>query len=285
MTACWRGSAHPRSWVPCAEDPDVISALVDRGASDYLLPPFRPSDVQPRLRRLLAPRRGPAWSAAETANGGPDLGEFIGESPAFLEQTRKILRIALSDACVLIAGETGTGRELCARAVHYSSPRASCPFVPLNCGAVPVDLLENELFGHAAGAFTSANGSQGGVIREADGGSLFPDEVDALPLSAQVKLLRFLQDKHDRPLAGGKLCKARRTGGSSSSSCANTTCGSSASPRRRLTGRRLPVSMLARPKPPPQRPSRHRSNAGTAHPVLGWTQLAFRASAFRCATR
>ena len=203
-----RNSAPPVVVVPCAEDPDVISALLDRGASDYLLPPFRLSDVQPRLRRLLAPRPGPPASAAGTANGGPGLGEFIGESPALLEQIRKIPRIARSDACVLIAGETGTGKELCARAVHYSSPRASCPFVPLNCGAVPVDLLENELFGHAAGAFTSANGSQGGVIREADGGSLFLDEVDALPLSAQVKLLRFLQDKHYRPLGGGKLSKA-----------------------------------------------------------------------------
>src|ERR1041385_5269504 len=136
------------------------------------------------------------------------LKQFVGQSEALLEQLNKIPAIARWDASVLVTGETGTGKEVCARAIHYLSPRANKPFVPVNCGAIPVELLENELFGHGAGAFTSANASQTGVIQEADGGTLFLDEVDALPLAAQVKLLRFLQDKEYRPLGARHAAKA-----------------------------------------------------------------------------
>jgi DNA-binding NtrC family response regulator len=136
------------------------------------------------------------------------LKQFVGESPALMEQVHKIPQIARCDACVLITGETGTGKEVCARAIHYLSSRANLPFVPINCGAIPIDLLENELFGHEAGAFTSANTPRAGVIYEADGGTLFLDEIDSLPLSAQVKLLRFLQDKEYRPLGSRKPAKA-----------------------------------------------------------------------------
>jgi DNA-binding NtrC family response regulator len=108
----------------------------------------------------------------------------------------------------LIVGETGTGKELCARAIHHLSPRADHPFVPVNCGAIPVDLVENELFGHESGAYTSANTSVTGLVQQAEGGTLFLDEIDCLPPSAQVKLLRFLQDKEFRPLGGQKVRKA-----------------------------------------------------------------------------
>ena len=136
------------------------------------------------------------------------LQQFIGESPALLEEIQKIPQMARCDACVLITGETGTGKEVCARAIHRISPRADYPFVPLNCGAIPLDLLENELFGHETGAFTSANTHSSGVISEANKGTLFLDEIDSLPLSAQVKLLRFLQDKEYRPLGARKMAKA-----------------------------------------------------------------------------
>jgi two-component system, NtrC family, response regulator GlrR len=110
--------------------------------------------------------------------------------------------------CLLILGETGTGKEVFARAIHYRSQRSGKPFIPVNCGAIPVDLLENEFFGHESGAFTSANSARRGVIKEADGGTLFLDEVDCLPLLAQVKLLRFLQDGQFRPLGSASVCTA-----------------------------------------------------------------------------
>jgi DNA-binding NtrC family response regulator len=109
---------------------------------------------------------------------------------------------------VLIHGETGTGKEMCARAIHYLSPQSSRPFVPVNCGAIPTDLVENELFGHQGGAFTGARASQPGLIDEANEGTLFLDEVDCLPMLAQVKLLRFLQDGEYRPLGSTKVRRA-----------------------------------------------------------------------------
>ncbi|MBN1842349.1 MAG: sigma-54-dependent Fis family transcriptional regulator [Deltaproteobacteria bacterium] len=130
----------------------------------------------------------------------PNGQQLVGESLAFRLEIEKIPVVARSDAGVFITGETGTGKELCAKAIHYASPRADKLFVPVNCGAIPTDLLENELFGHKTGAFTSASTSQFGLIQEADKGTLFLDEVTSLSLSAQVKLLRFLQEKEYRPL-------------------------------------------------------------------------------------
>lgn len=132
------------------------------------------------------------------------LGQLIGESPAFLTEIDKIPTMARCDAIVLITGETGTGKEVCARAIHYLSPRSTKPFIAINCGAIPADLVENELFGHERGAFTDAINAQPGLIHEAEGGTLFLDEIDSLPPLAQVKLLRFLQEKEYRPLGSTK---------------------------------------------------------------------------------
>jgi DNA-binding NtrC family response regulator len=136
------------------------------------------------------------------------LERIVGESPALVALIREIPAIAKYDVSLLILGETGTGKEVFARAIHYCSPRASKPFVPLNCGAIPVDLLENEFFGHEPGAFTSANSCRRGLVKEADGGTLFLDEVDSLPPLAQVKLLRFLQDGQFRSLGSASICSA-----------------------------------------------------------------------------
>ena len=136
------------------------------------------------------------------------LDHIIGESPAFVALLKQIASIAKHDVCVLMLGETGTGKEVLARAIHYCSQRSGKPFIPVNCGAIPVDLLENEFFGHESGAFTSANCTRRGILKEADGGTLFLDEVDCLPPFAQVKLLRFLQDGQFRPLGSASTCSA-----------------------------------------------------------------------------
>ena len=132
------------------------------------------------------------------------LGLLVGSSPPFRAIIQMIPTLARYDASVLILGETGTGKELCARAIHYLSPRSQQPFVPVNCGAIPSELVENELFGHMPGAFTGASTAHKGLIEEADGGTLFLDELDSLPLLTQVKLLRFLQDGEFRPLGMAK---------------------------------------------------------------------------------
>jgi len=125
---------------------------------------------------------------------------MIGNSAAFMTLLRQIAKIAHTDACVLIEGETGVGKELTARAIHYLSARRSKPFISLNCGAIPESLIESELFGHTRGAFTDAKTNRSGVISQADGGTLFLDEIDSLPCKGQVALLRFLQDRRYRPV-------------------------------------------------------------------------------------
>jgi two-component system response regulator GlrR len=144
------------------------------------------------------PAIGPAWADADFE--WMSLHGLIGGSPAFQAMARQIAKIARTDACVLIEGETGVGKEISARAIHYLGDRRSKPFVPLNCGAIPEALVESELFGHARGAFTDAKVARAGVIAQAHGGTLFLDEVDALPWKGQVALLRFLQDRRYRPV-------------------------------------------------------------------------------------
>lgn len=127
---------------------------------------------------------------------------FVGESLAFGRVLRLIAKISRCDAPVLVQGETGTGKELAARAIHYSSARSAAPFVPINCGAIPENLVESELFGHVRGAFTDAREARSGVVAQAEGGTLFLDEIEALSGHAQVALLRFLQDLEYRPVGG-----------------------------------------------------------------------------------
>lgn len=128
--------------------------------------------------------------------------KFIGSSVSLMRALALIERIARFDAPVLIVGETGTGKELAARAIHYGSRRREAPFVPVNCGAIPEALVETELFGCERGAFTDARQAREGLVSAAQGGTLFLDEVDALPARAQVSLLRFLQDRVYRPVGG-----------------------------------------------------------------------------------
>ena len=129
---------------------------------------------------------------------------LIGTSKCFLQATGMIPILSASRSTVLISGETGTGKELFARAIHYCGERRSKPFVPVNCAALPDHLIENELFGHSKGAFTGALLEKSGLLQEADGGTLFLDEINSLSLSVQSKLLRVLQDQEFRPLGSTK---------------------------------------------------------------------------------
>ena len=138
----------------------------------------------------------------------PAMNGFIGESTAFRGMLAILARIARYDTTVLISGETGSGKEMAARAIHYQGRRRERPFIPVNCGALPDHLVENELFGHARGAYTDARESQIGLIAQAEGGTLFLDEVDALTPKAQVSLLRFLQDGQYRRLGSSHTEKA-----------------------------------------------------------------------------
>jgi len=181
---------------------EELSALERPGIADFLILPLRESEVLIRLRRLMHPVRQERAQHAMIAKLG--LQQLIGESPAFIAEISKIPVVAKSDITVMISGETGTGKEMVGRAIHYLSSRAGKPFVPINCGAIPVELMENELFGHDRGAFTGASGSRNGLIQEAEQGTLFFDEVNCLSLQAQVKLLRFLQSREYRPLGSTK---------------------------------------------------------------------------------
>ena len=136
------------------------------------------------------------------------LKKILGRSRVIRELREKIDRISSCDVNVLISGESGTGKELAARAIHYLSYRGGKPFVPVNCGAIPENLFENELFGHVKGAFTDARMAQIGLVKEAEGGTLFLDEIAAVRPYIQTKFLRLLQDNEYKPLGSSKFCIA-----------------------------------------------------------------------------
>jgi len=183
--------------------PDLLLQVLQAGASDFIVAPARAADLLPRVVRLLGSRK-PEAPLVDRPGHVAGACSILGQSPALLAQLAKLPLVAGCDANVLISGETGTGKELFARAIHYLSQRTAGPFVAVNCGAIPTELVENELFGHEAGAYTTAVTAQNGLLREASKGSLFLDEIDTLSPALQVKLLRFLQDKEYRPLGTSK---------------------------------------------------------------------------------
>jgi two-component system response regulator GlrR len=189
------------------EKSEAISQLMEKGVDDFVTSPIRPDEILLRMKRLLD-NKGLEDSISQSLKQTFGLKQLIGQSSSFVSEIKKIPILAQSDAIVFITGETGTGKELCARAIHYLSPRSGNPFIPVNCGAIPLELVENELFGHEKGAFTGAVDSRTGLIEEAEGGTVFLDEIDCLPPAAQVKLLRFLQEKEYRPLGSKKMKKA-----------------------------------------------------------------------------
>ena len=183
-----------------------LDSLLAAGACDFLCTPVVDEEFCVRVHRALGLCGGDAIAHPRPAH--PALRDIIGTSAAFVQQVARVPLLAKYDASVLILGETGTGKEVCAQAIHYLSARAGRPWVAVNCGAIPTELVEAELFGHVKGAYTHAHNSRAGLVREAEGGTLFLDEIDSLPYGAQAKLLRFLQDKEYRPVGSNQVMHA-----------------------------------------------------------------------------
>lgn len=183
-----------------------VDRLLHSHVLDFVTAPVQPHDLLPRIRRLIEHARA-GHQGHNVLKEKLGLQQLVGHNEPFKSEVEKIPRVAAVNASVLIQGETGTGKEMFARAIHYLSPRSGKPFVPVNCGAIPAELVENELFGHESGAYTSATVAKEGLIHGAEGGTLFLDEIDCLPLHAQPKLLRFLQEREYRPLGSSRTVK------------------------------------------------------------------------------
>lgn len=179
---------------------ETATQALKLGAFDFIAKPVELD----RLRQLIADGLGIAEdNSADNGSTGIDL---IGDSTTMQSLREKIGKLSRSQAPIYIRGESGTGKERVARLIHLSGPRREKPFVPVNCGAIPSELMESEFFGHRKGSFTGAYEDRKGLFREADGGTLFLDEVAELPLHMQVKLLRAIQEKSVRPVGESKEC-------------------------------------------------------------------------------
>ena len=182
-----------------ADDGGLLRVATET-VDDFLLWPIRPEELKTRIARLLGPGSKDLTDIQTTLAAEIGLGQLVGQDPAFLSALGQVSLFGACDAPVLLTGETGTGKELCARVTHLLSKRHRGPFIPVDCGALPDHLFENEVFGHARGAFTDARSDQRGLVSLAQGGTLFLDEIDSLSLAAQSKVLRLLQERIYRPL-------------------------------------------------------------------------------------
>lgn len=198
-------------------DVGIAVEAMKAGAEDYITKPIVLEELGIFLQRFLAQaqiRESLAYYRRREKNRS-GLDQIVGESPAMLELKERIGRMLDAErkvsgappAPLLIAGETGTGKELIARAVHFDGPRCNGPFIELNCAALPGHLVEAELFGHEKGAFTDAKERRDGLFRAADGGTLFLDEIGEMPLDAQAKLLKVLEDGQVRPVGSARMRK------------------------------------------------------------------------------
>jgi DNA-binding NtrC family response regulator len=170
------------------------------GACDFLVKPFDENRFLKSIESALSGSAAPAGPALADLTGALSFEGFVGASPAMRSIYETVRDVGRSSATVFITGESGTGKEVCAQAIHALSPRRDRPFVPLNCGAIPRDLLESEVFGHLKGSFTGAIADKLGAAAVADGGTLFLDEICEMDIDLQTKLLRFLQTSTIQPV-------------------------------------------------------------------------------------
>ncbi len=192
---------------------DLALAAMKKGAYDYISKPFKQEEILLVLQKALERERLRRENAllmedlAKQRADGPVLEGVVARSKTMLAVLALVDKVGPHDASVLITGESGTGKELIARGLHKKSPRATKPFVAVNCASIPETLLESVFFGHIRGAFTGADQSQKGLFEEADGGTLFLDEIGELDFGLQAKLLRVLQEKEVRRLGGSAVVK------------------------------------------------------------------------------
>jgi two-component system, NtrC family, response regulator PilR len=187
--------ATPVAMITAFGNVDAAVEALKAGAFDFVSKPVDLSVLRGLVKHALelpVRKRAPAADALST--------RLYGESPAIVALRQTLAKVARSQAPVYIAGESGVGKELVARTIHEQGARGAGPFVPVNCGAIPAELMESEFFGHKKGSFTGAHADKPGLFQAADGGTLFLDEVAELPLSMQVKLLRAIQEKSIRPV-------------------------------------------------------------------------------------
>ncbi len=194
--------------LPETADTELVRSVL-AVAEDFLVEPVRKEELTLRLNRIVGPQFSAAERARQTLLAEIGLANLVGKHPSFLRAMDQVVSFASCDAPVLITGETGTGKELFAHAIHALSKRKDGPFVPLDCASLSEQLAEDELFGHARGAFTDAHRDRKGLAAIADDGTLFLDELDALSLANQAKFLRFLQEGTYRALGADRFTEVK----------------------------------------------------------------------------
>jgi DNA-binding NtrC family response regulator len=199
-----RGETTPVIVVTGSNTVEMAVGAMKAGAVDFVMKPFDVEDLLALVSRVIEAQRSRIELASRHEADRLGFESIIGQSPALMEALSMARQAMQVDSTVLITGETGTGKDVLARAIHFGSRRAERPFVPLCCSAIPDALVESELFGHVRGAFTGAVEARAGKMQIADGGTLFLDEIGEMPVDAQAKLLRVLQDGAFYPVGGVK---------------------------------------------------------------------------------
>ena len=209
LVRSFRGSGIDTQFVMVTAFASMETAVeaLRAGATDYMIKPVRTEELLHRLEQIGSMRGLKAENQALRQMVVGERGVFHFGASSMVEMERMVSKVAVTDSTVLVTGESGTGKGVTARSIHEMSPRSGFQFIPVNCGAIPENLLESEFFGHSKGAFTGADRARKGLFTQADRGTLFLDEIGELPLHMQTKLLHVIEDKVVRPLGGEQMRK------------------------------------------------------------------------------